>query len=371
MNNSILFVDDESNILSSYRRTLHNKFTVTTLTSANEALELLKTSPKERFAVIVSDFKMPEMTGLEFLTKAHKIVPDTVRVMLTGYADIDTSIAAINEGEIFRFLTKPCPPVTLVEALNSCTEQYQLIMSEKELLRGTLQGSIKLMTEILSMTNPLAFGQSERIKRMVSQILKKYPVKQAWMIEVAAMLSQIGCSAIPEDLILKVNSGKDLTENETTLYATQAEVGKKLLQNIPRLEQVAEIIGNQDSTSANTPIGSKIINLAKQYDIMINSGLGKFEISLNIRKQEAHFGKNLVDVFDTLIKKESDGTVTALPIAALRTGMIVDQDVVTNDNLLLINRGQELTDANILRLQNYGNSCGVKEPIKILIPEKA
>jgi len=369
MNNSILFVDDEANILSSYRRTLHNKFTVVTQTSANEALSLLASSPKDRFAVIVSDFKMPEMNGLEFLKKAHDIVPNTVRVMLTGYADIETSIAAINEGEIFRFLTKPCPPVTLVDALNHCTEQYQLIMAEKELLRGTLQGSIKLMTELLSMTNPLAFGQSERIKRMVSQILKLYPVKMSWMIEVAAMLSQIGCSALPEELVQKVNSGTELTEAEEKLYATQSDIGKKLLQNIPRLEQVADIIGSQDNRGVSTPVGSKIICLAKQYDILVNSGVGKLEISTQMRKQEPHFGKNLLDVFDTIIGKESDGTVTALPILALRTGMIVDQNVVTVDNLLLINRGQELTDANILRLKNYGNSCGVKEPIRIIFTQ--
>lgn len=368
MENRILFVDDEANVLSSYRRTLHNKFDILTMESAKEALELLKDKPRDSFSVIVSDYKMPEMSGLEFLKAAAEYSPNSVRMMLTGYADLDTSISAINEGHIFRFLTKPCPPSILVASLNAALRQFGLVMAEKELLRGTLQGSIKLMTELLSMTNPIAFGQSERIKRMVSRILKQYKISTSWTVEVAAMLSQIGCTAIPTDVVAKVDKGEKLTADEELLYNSHPEAGGHLLRNIPRLDQVADIIANQDKIEdREAPIGSRIIHLAKQYDHAICSGMPIHVLLADLRKVEHFYGPQLLDVFESIVKEEIDTTIVTLPISSLKMGMIVDQDVLTRDNLLLINKGQELTEASILRLVNYGKSCGVKEPIKVII----
>lgn len=366
MDSKILFVDDEANILSSYKRTLHNKFNIVTTTSAKEALQLIKESPSNTFSVVVSDFKMPEMDGLTFLKSVYKLSPQSVRVMLTGFADIDTSIAAINEGEIFRFLTKPCPPSTLIPALNNCIDQYKLIRAEKELLIGTLQGSIKLMSELLSLTNPLAFGQSERIKQIVSKILKKYVVKDSWIIEVAAMLSQIGCSAIPLEVMTKINNGEKLTEGEFQLYKSHGEVGANLIKNIPRLDKVAEIIRYQDNIeSKNAPLGSKIINLVKEYDRLMAIRDDQFSVFSELKKRNS-YGDQLMGVLIDVVQDDINKSVVALPISALRTGMVVDQDVYTMDNLLLINKGQELTDASIMRLNNYGKSCGVKEPIRIV-----
>lgn len=371
MSHRILFVDDEVNVLSSYKRTFRNKFDIVTMESAKDALQLLKERGKSPFSVIVSDFKMPEMSGLEFLKKANALSPNSVRVMLTGYADMDTSIAAINEGHIFRFLTKPCPPAILETSLKACLHQYELVMAEKELLRGTLQGSIKLMTELLSMTNPIAFGQSERIKRMVSKVLREYKINMAWTIEVAAMLSQIGCTAIPMDLVTKVNNGEELTESERLLYNSHPELGAQLLRNIPRLDQVTEIIANQDNIDdKDAPIGSRIINMVKKYDLMICNDSPLAEIIATLRENEVKYGPQLLDVFESIISKEVDQSEVTLEISALKTGMVVDQNVLTNDNLLLINKGQELTDASILRLINYGKSCGVKEPIKVRLKKE-
>lgn len=368
MNHRILFVDDEVNILASYKRTLRNKFDIVTMESATDALQLLTEKRSSPFSVIVSDFKMPDMSGLEFLKKAGQISPNSVKVMLTGYADMDTSIAAINEGHIFRFLTKPCPPAILETSLKACLHQYELIMAEKELLRGTLQGSIKLMTELLSMTNPIAFGQSERIKRMVSRVLQDYKVNMSWTIEVAAMLSQIGCTAIPMDLVTRVNSGEALTEPEKLLYSCHPESGAQLLRNIPRLDQVAEIIAYQDKIDdREAPFGSRIINMVKRYDYMICSGSSIHEIIAELRKDEVKYGPQLLDTFEAILTADTDHSEVTLPISALKTGMVVDQNVLTHDNLLLINKGQELTEASILRLKNYGKSCGVKEPIKVLL----
>lgn len=366
----ILFVDDEVNVLSSYKRTLRNRFNVSTASSAKEALELIVQSAKTPFAVIVSDFKMPEMTGLEFLKRASEIAPATVRVMLTGYSDIDTAISAINEGHIFRFLTKPSPPAMLTDSLTTCVKQFQLVQAEKELLRGTLQGSIKLMTELLALTNPVAFGQSERIKRLVSLLLKEYEVSMSWIVEVAAMLSQIGCTSLPTELVSKVNRGDELTAEEAELYRTHPESGSQLLKNIPRLDKVADIIAYQDDIGhSNAPVGAKIVNIVKRYDFASCNGTSVQELIGELRKEEYLYGPSLVDALEKIASKEVANRTEQLSIASLKRGMIVDQNVVTNDNLLLINKGQELTDVSIMRLSNYGKSCGVKEPIQVIIQQ--
>ncbi|MCX8054340.1 MAG: SpoIIE family protein phosphatase [Ignavibacteria bacterium] len=133
MNKKILFVDDEINVLHGYRRNLRSLFDVHIANSGSEALKII--SEQGDFAVIISDYRMPEMDGIELLHKVKEISPDTIRIILTGFADMQIAIEAINEGNIFRFLTKPLPTDKLINSINDALEQYRLITTEKELTR--------------------------------------------------------------------------------------------------------------------------------------------------------------------------------------------------------------------------------------------
>lgn len=133
MNNRVLLVDDEVNILLAYRRNLKNFFDVTVADNGLSALEIIKS--EEQFAVVVSDFRMPEMDGIEFLNKVKEISPDTVRIILTGFADLQIAIDAINEGSIYRFLTKPIQKEKLINIIQDSIQQYRLVTNEKELNR--------------------------------------------------------------------------------------------------------------------------------------------------------------------------------------------------------------------------------------------
>jgi CheY-like chemotaxis protein len=133
MADKILFVDDEPSVLDGYRRMLHRDFEVDTANSGDDGLALLRgTGP---YAVVVSDMRMPGMNGAEFLTKVRQEAPDTVRVLLTGYSDMDAAIEAVNEGNIFRYLTKPCQREVLVKAITLSLEQYRKTITEKDLLK--------------------------------------------------------------------------------------------------------------------------------------------------------------------------------------------------------------------------------------------
>src|SRR5690242_15245267 len=132
----VLFVDDEPLVLEGLRRSLHREFDVEVAGGPEDGLaRIAKAAP---YPVIVSDMRMPVMDGAEFLARVRTNSPDSIRVMLTGYADMEAAMRAVNEGRIFRFLNKPVSPEQLVLTLRACVVQYHLVRSEKELLENTL-----------------------------------------------------------------------------------------------------------------------------------------------------------------------------------------------------------------------------------------
>jgi len=142
----ILIVDDDPLVIEGLQRQLHAQFDVTGTTQPKEALKLVVTQGP--YAVVVSDLRMPGMDGIALLYSIRKLSPDTVRVLLTGYADVEAATAAVNEGNIFRFLAKPCPTKTIIRALEASVAQHRNITAERALLEQTLCASLKTLTEI-------------------------------------------------------------------------------------------------------------------------------------------------------------------------------------------------------------------------------
>jgi DNA-binding NtrC family response regulator len=114
MSAAVLFVDDEPHLLEGITRSLRTHFDIRTASSAAQGLQIVKTCGP--FAVVVSDMRMPEMNGAQFLSQVRQYAPDTVRIILSGQADMQQTIAAVNEGNIFRFISKPCDTRSLLAA---------------------------------------------------------------------------------------------------------------------------------------------------------------------------------------------------------------------------------------------------------------
>lgn len=159
----ILCVDDEEFVLDGLRDTLRRGFEVHTATGATEALAMLRKEP-DGYAVILSDMRMPGMFGSEFLREARTVAPNAVRMLLTGFADVDSAIRAVNDAQLFRFLTKPCEPEQLVRACIAALAQHRLITAERVLLEQTLRGSVNALVEMLSLASPAAFGRAGRVR---------------------------------------------------------------------------------------------------------------------------------------------------------------------------------------------------------------
>jgi len=279
----ILLVDDEPKLLNALQRALHKQFSIEIAVGGPAGLEILEKTPD--FSVVVSDMRMPVMNGIEFLTRVKETTPDVVRMMLTGNADQETAIRAINHGNIFRFLNKPCSPEELAEALNAGIRQHQLITAERDLLENTLKGSIQVLTEILALADPLSFSHAEMIRDNVRQLALAMNLKDSWQIEVAALLSPIGFVTIPPELTLKARVGQPLSSEEKGMFRGVPAVGGRLLARIPRLEEVSKILVYQsksfdgsgfpdDSIAGNSiPIGARILRIL--YDLAEFEGQGK------------------------------------------------------------------------------------------------
>jgi response regulator RpfG family c-di-GMP phosphodiesterase len=377
MNDKILFVDDDSNILESYKRFFRRQFKIETAMGGQAGLQLLNTG--EPFAVVVSDMRMPEMDGAKFLAQVREKSPDSVRMLLTGQADLNDAIAAVNEGHIFRFLTKPCQPETLSTALNAGLEQHRLIMSERDLLNKTLKGSIKLLADILSITAPEAFTRSIRIRKLATEMAERLELPNLWEVDLAALLSQIGCVTIPGEILRKRYNGQPLLPGEDEMFQRHFEVGRDLLANIPRLENVAEAIYYQEKRyngggkpadpkhGKQIPIIARILNVVHDFDGLVMSGMPADEAVSQLRRHSSIYDPDVLDALHAAnLNAEKGFVVREIRARDVRTGMVLAEDARTRSNLLLVCRRQEISDTLRICILSFAEKGNVIEPLRIL-----
>lgn len=373
----ILCVDDEKAVLDGLSLHLRRRYEVQLAQSGAAGLEILERDPG--IAVVMSDMRMPGMDGAEFLSRARKLVPDTVRLLLTGQADMASAIAAVNEGQLFRFLTKPCPPASVMAAMEAAVEQHRLITAEKVLLEQTLHGSIKALTDILSLTNPVAFGRANRIKGLVTDLAAKLEVQDTWQVEVAAMLSQLGSITLPAETVEKVYYGQALTPEEQKMVSRAPVVTEQLVRNIPRLEVVAEILTAHTrarkslESLASEPhkqqveLMAQILRAALDFDALDGQGNSGALALDTMRGRKDRYESKILDALAAL--RGADGPragIREVFLSVLCVGMVFVDDVKTNTGTLLVARGFEVTPGFLERARNLKPGT-VKEPLRVIL----
>jgi response regulator RpfG family c-di-GMP phosphodiesterase len=378
----ILCVDDEPNVLESLGRNLRRSFTVFKANGGAQALELLAHSGP--FAAVVSDLSMPFMDGTTLLRRIRGECPDTIRILLTGHSDIDAAIAAVNEGAIFRFLRKPCPPEELTRTLEAAAKQYKLITAERVLLEQTLHGSIKTLTDVLSLVNPMAFGRANRVKAEVSAVAKRMQVSDLWQIEVAAMLSQIGAVTLPAEITEKIYRRQPLTPAQQAMADRLPLVSEQLIANIPRLEPVREILKYQDKhfdgsglpadriRGAEIPLGARLLKVVLDFDAL-ETDLGSSRLALEtMHGRHGWYDGEVVRAFDAVHGgRDARPRVHELALEELVEGMIFVEDLVSLSGIVLVARGQEVTRSLLERIHNFAQNTGVQEPLRVVLPTPA
>jgi len=362
----VLLVDDEERLLSSVSRNLKNYVELHTLSKPEEAIKYIKDDGP--FAVIISDYQMPKVNGIELLQMVQKIYPDTVRIMLTGQADMNVAISAINKGSIFRFLTKPCDTENLKAQIKEGIRQYELINAEKELLKGTLRGSIKVITDILSMVNPQTFGKSNQAKDYLRKMQETLQVPNFWQLELAANMYLIGYTLLPDEIISKKDTVNTLSPAEQEMFDTFPDLSAKIISNIPRLEPIAEIISSMSYEELNSEISTETRVLRVIDDFLtLCARINPLEAVRTLERMESIYDSAIVKVLADVVAYKGEYKLQSLFVSDLKEGMILDKDVTTNEGLLLIKKGHVLNESSITRLNNYSSACGVREPVKVLI----
>ena len=380
MARKVLFVDDEPNVLQSIRRSLRKSFDVDTAEGGQEALD--KMAANGSYAVIVSDMRMPGMNGVEFLSEAKKRAPDSVRMMLTGNADQQTAVDAVNHGDIFRFLNKPCGPEDLASALQSGIRQHELITAEKELLEQTLRGSIDALANVLALSNPEVFGSTSRSKNRIHKIVEHMKLEDNWIFESAAMLCKIGCIAVSEDLVRRKVTGHKLDAEEYAEFAEHASIGAKLVTTIPRMDEVARAIQYQEKCfdgsgypkdsvrGEDIPLGGRMLKVVLDYDALEASGAQMADAIERLKSKPERYDPQVLAAFEASMQVDEGLVVSTVSIMQLDDSMVVAEDLKTAEGVLLIAKGQETTLSVRRHLQKYRDKGLIGKDIIVRHPAR-
>jgi hypothetical protein len=317
------------------------------------------------------------MDGIQLLSRIKALSPDTIRVMLTGNADTETAINAINEGNILLFLNKPCNKEGMAKTLTAALVQYRLVTAEKQLLEQTLSGSLQVLTEVLSLVNPAAFSRAERARRYIHHIVTAMKLGNPWQYEVAAMLSQLGCVTLAPETIDAVYSGQKLSANEQAQYDAHPSVAYALLSKIPRLEPIAWMIEHQnrpaaqagDTEMADMRLGAEILRLVLAYEQAIHKGTSRTETAHVLARQNTNFSPQFFQALVTLDPNAEEGETRKCRIEDLAPGMIIQEEVRTLDGALLVSNGQEVTSAVIYKLKNFHARRTIAGEVTISTPK--
>jgi response regulator RpfG family c-di-GMP phosphodiesterase len=377
MSDRVLFVDDEPNVLEGIQRSLRKQVDLQTASSGAEGLRALTEAGP--FALVVSDMRMPLMNGAQFLAKVREQSPDTVRMILSGQADLQATIAAVNEGHIYRFLSKPCPAEQLLVAIADGLKQHRLITAEKVLLEQTLSGCVSMLIEILGMVSPAASSRASRLQRYTVGLAKALELPDRWQWGLAAFVSQIGCAALPKEILSKVEAGQTLTDEERRLHESHPEVAGKLLAAIPRLEDVAEIVTAQFGTMsfAGNPAdvrqwdvrsaGRLLLRTAIEFDRLIATGASGEAAADALRASKLGFPDSIVKALRSLPPVSQTRLARQIRLKDLSPGMILDEDLVSPKGIRLVPAGHEVTRSLIVRLVSIAAGVGVVEPFRVQV----
>jgi CheY-like chemotaxis protein len=354
----ILCVDDEPRVLQAVGRHLRERFEVLTATSGAEGLEVVKREPE--LAVVIADMRMPAMDGATFLRHTREAQPTAVRMLLTGQADIAAAIKAINEGQVFRFLTKPCPPEQLLAVLDEAVRQYELVIAERVLLQRTVVGSIKALADIMSLVNPTVVGRAVRLKRRVSALVAELGLEDRWQVEAAALLSHLAELSLPDSVTRKLARGGELKPEEAERLQAATQAAIRLIAHVPRLEPVSALLaavtrGPDDiggEPAEETP-AAQVLRLAMEVERLELQGLNTESI-LDTFGAGDDFPPVLLDALRRVTQGASEELERLeIPVSELELGMVLDEDLKTGRDVLIAPRGCDVTPSFLEHIRHF------------------
>jgi hypothetical protein len=300
-------------------------------------------------------------------------------MVLTGQADLDSTIKAVNEGRIFRFLLKPCDSDTLQDVLKSGIEQYRLVNAEKLLLENTLNATVKVLCDVLGMINPVAHRRAQQIRLYAERAAEALRLNAGmWQYRLAAMLSQLGCITMPIEALARAQNGSPLSDDERRLFESHPAVAGQLIGSIPRLDVVAAMVAGQmnvpardlsqgdPATWAPEKIGAAILWAAVRFDRHISMGRMPEQAAQLVLQAAPGLPLAITEAMVDAISSGSGLVMSrAVSLRELSIGMTIDADVMSERGTRLVPSGTEVNSTVLERLKAVASGVGVIEPIRV------
>jgi response regulator RpfG family c-di-GMP phosphodiesterase len=422
----VLLVDDEINVLNALRRVLRPcSYEVLTAENGDTAIAQFESRPID---LIVSDMRMPGMSGAQLLAQVHERWPTTMRILLTGYADIESAISAINNGGIFRYISKPWNELDLIATLQQAleisglqheknrleklthaqneelrelnasleekvkkrTEELQIANQEislaMEKLKKNFFVTVQVLSNLLEMRAPSLAGHGRRVADVAKRIATKMhlPADLVHDILLAGLLHDIGKIGYSDEMLLKPVS--KMTADEVGLAHKHPLNGAGALMSLPDMRGVAEIIrGHHERwdgqgypsnlSGLNIPIGARILALANDYDAVQLGTLSAKRMNITeakayvIEGRKFRYDPTVVDAFSELIGRTPVVVKSAeelrLRAAQLKVGMVLARDLFSPDGILLLSTEYVLDEMLVKQLNEFEQAVG--KPLVICI----
>ncbi len=384
MTDRVLIIDDDPHVLSSFRRQLSERFSIETALGGDKGIEavLAAVQHADPFAVVVSDMRMPGLDGIETLTRIREIAPETVRMMLTGNAEQQTAVDAINEGHIFRFYSKPTSAEYLAAGLTAGIEQFKLVVAERELLEQTLTGSINLLCDIMTMNDPLAARLSARLRDYVRRLTIEFKMPQRWPLEIAATLSPLSNAVIPSEVSAKMRAGIPLDKMERSIVDDVPHTVRRLIANIPRLGKVAEILYLQDRgfdgsglpadgpSGTAIPLDARLLRILRDLALIVDqTNLPNAAAFAEMAKRGSVYDPQLLAKVRACLEKDAAPLASdrkKIPLSELAAGDVLASDVKLAHGHLILVAGTPIGVPQLERLRTLRRIFSFIEPIEIL-----
>ena len=359
LTNKILFVDDEESILQGFKLTVGRNYEISVASSGKKGLELYDRDGP--FAVVVSDFAMPEMNGAEFLGELRKRDSSVVTMLLTGEANIEEVSEVVSSGGIFRLLNKPCSSEKLKRNVEEALRQYNLIRAEKELLEETLNGSITALISLFSASKPLFFGRAQRVKKLAVKVAEKMEMEDVWCIELATIFSYLGYLTLPDSELEKIYNAEELSPEVQMIISGFPAFVEDILSRIPRIKRVSKIVALlaednflSDREKKKEGLAASVIRLAQTYENCLSRGMGKKDILDGIKKHTEQYSPRILKTLgDVLEQTQAPTQKLRIKCSDLKEGMRLQEELRLPNGTLVAPKGMEVTYHFIRMIDNY------------------
>ncbi|HEY4299392.1 MAG TPA: HD domain-containing phosphohydrolase [Candidatus Didemnitutus sp.] len=373
----ILILDDGADYLQNLRALLEESYDVDAASNGTEGLQLLL--GRRSYAVVISDMHMPGMNGVEFFTKCEMHRPLSTRILLTGDATRRVALSAANVSHCFRVLPKIIQPAELLATVELAVRHHERAEMEHELLETTLRQSVNLLLELFSASAPALFEMSLRLQRTVRRFAEALNLPMPWEMEMAAGLARIGMATLPPGVVTKLTAREKLSPAEQALVDKIPEISAQMIEAVPRLARVADIIRYQwkhfdgsglpanPSKGDMIPVGARILKIFTDRAWLEVDGIADSAAREKMEARRGVYDPELLaasfEQFPDCIVQDagSPSQFLMVPAEELKAKQVAVLDIVTTTGLRLAAAQSRLTAASIQRIRNHcelGNLTG-------------